>query len=484
MSTIDPRAPRATEVVIPPPDGLARPAGLVGKLLRIPTLESLHLREYRLLWLGQGGNSMGMWMDQIARGWLMYELTDSTVQLGFITALRAIPLLLLSPVAGALADRYDRKRQLMVALAFDGTSHAVMAALILSGLIEPWHVYATGAVTSVASVFEQPARQAMVATAVDRRRLTNAIGLDSMVFNVSRSTGPALAGALIALAGTGASYVAQASFYLLAVLMTMQLRPPSPVMLSHSGRAAAPEPGDGVAERHPAGAGHGRSAVASPRPGGGEPKHTAARPAGDAPRPSLVSSTLDGWRYVLTHATVRSAMLVMLLTSLLAAPFTTLLPVFARDILDAGPRGQGLLLSAMGIGALGSAIAIATLGERLARGMLMLAGAFAYGLSVLAFAASGWLALSVALMVVAGAANVACNALVRTVVQGYSPREMGGRVLGALQQGMSLYTIGGLIAGALAAVWGAPWTVGVMAALCTVSALTLFVAIPSARAIR
>jgi MFS family permease len=146
-----------------------------------------------------------MWMDQIARGWLLYELTNSTVQLGFVTALRAVPLLLLSPVAGALADRYDRKTQLSVALAIDGSSHVLMAALIFSGLIEPWHVYATGAVTSVASVFEQPARQAMVANVVDRRRLTNAIGLDSMVFNVSRSTGPALAGALIALAGTGAA---------------------------------------------------------------------------------------------------------------------------------------------------------------------------------------------------------------------------------------------------------------------------------------
>src|SRR5262249_19873593 len=157
---------------------------------------------------------------------------------------------------------------------------------------------------------------------------------------------------------------------------------------------------------------------------------------------SLVGRTLEGWRYVVTHETVRTAILVMLLTALLAAPFTTLLPVFARDILAAGPRGQGILLSAMGIGALGSAITIATLGERLSRGMLMLGGAFAYGLSVALFAASGWFALSVALMVAAGASNVACNALVRTVVQGYSPRAMGGRGLGVLQHAMAPYTLG------------------------------------------
>jgi MFS family permease len=399
-------------------------------------------------------------MDHIARGWLIYELTDSTVELGLVTALRAAPLLVLSPLAGVLADRYDRKAQLIVAQVVDAAAHAFMATLIFSGLVQPWHVYATGAVTSVASVFQQPARQAMVANVVDRRSLTNAIGLDSMIFNVCRSTGPALAGLLIAFAGTGGSYTAQAAFYVIATLLTMQLRP--------VGQAASsrPAPGGAVEE------GAGRD---------GEAAH-----AGRGPRRghSLVGGTMEGWRYIASHETVRTAMLVMMLTSLLAAPFTTLLPVFARDILDAGPAGQGVLLSAMGIGALGSAVVIATLGERLSRGMLMLGGAAAYGLSVAAFAASGWFALSVALMIAAGACNVACHALVRTVVQGYSPHEMGGRVLGALQQGMALYTVGGLAAGGLAAVWGAPWAVGVMGAACTMSAIAMFLAIPSARSIR
>jgi MFS family permease len=403
---------------------------------------------------------MGLWMDQISRGWLMYELTDSTVQLGFVTALRALPLLLLSPVAGALADRYDRKVQLIVVLTVDVVSHALMAALIFSGLVEPWHVYATGAVTSIASVFQQPARQSMVANVVDRRRLTNAIGLDSMVFNVSRSTGPALAGALIALAGTGAAYLAQAVFYVLATLFTLQLRPLKSVRRSDSARAPAPGASDEAAGR-------------------GAPR-TEGPPRGH----SLLRGTLEGWRYVVTNETLWTAMLVMMLTSLLVMPFTTLLPVFARDILDAGARGQGILLSAMGVGALGSAITIATLGERLSRGVLMLGGAAVYGVTVVAFAASGWFPLSVALMALAGACNVACNALVRTVLQGYSPREMGGRVLGAFQQGMTLNTVGGLTAGALASVWGAPWAVGVMAALCTLGAIAMYLAIPSARAIR
>jgi MFS family permease len=437
---------------------------VLGRLLSIPTLESLRLREYRLLWLGQGGNSMGMWMDQVSRGWLMYELTDSALQLGFVAAIRAVPLLLLSPVAGILADRYDRKSQVIVAQAIDAASFALMAVLIFTGLIEPWHVYATGLVTAIVSVFQQPARQAMVADVVDRRRLTNAIGLDSMVFNVSRSTGPALAGILIALVGTWGAYAAQAAFYLYATLLTFQLRPLRTAAAVADAPRESPEPG---ARQDAPIRGHGVLARQGQARGG-----------------SLVGGTVDAWRYVATNETVRAAMLVFMLTSLLAVPFTTLLPVFARDILAAGPGGQGVLLSAMGIGALGSAVTIATLGERLPRGMLMLGGSIAYGLSLIALATSVWFGLSVAIMVITGVCNVACNALVRTVVQGYTPREMSGRVLGIIQQGHFLQTVGGMLAGALAAVWGAPWAVGTMAVLCVASGITMLIVFPRARSIR
>jgi MFS family permease len=397
-----------------------------------------------------------MWMDQIARGWLIYELTDSALQLGLVTAIRAIPLLFLSPLAGALADRYDRKRQIIAAQFIDGVFYAIMAVLIFTGQIEVWHVYATGIGTSLVSVFQQPARQAMVMQVVDRGRLTNAIGLDSMVFNVSRSTGPALAGILIALVGAGGSYAAQAALYFLATIWTIQLRPLPPITTSeaggsfparHGGNGAVPDSGR-----------HGR-------------------------RHSLAGSTIESWRYVVDNETVRTAMLITMLTALLAVPFTTLLPVFARDLLEVGPEGQGVLLSAMGIGALFSAILIATLGARLPRGILMLSGAAAYGLCVVAFAASTWFPLSVALMIFAGVCNVACHALVRTVIQGHSPPEMGGRVMGLFQQTHVLQTLGSLAAGGLASVWGAPWAVAVMAGSCVLGALALYLT-TNARSIR
>ena len=409
-------------------------------MTQLRALTSLQYRDYRLLWFGHIFTSMAFWMDQVSRGWLIYELTDSTVQLGLVRGVQAIPILLLSPIAGSAADRYSRRTQILVAQIIDGLMFALLAILIFTGQIQPWHVYVTAFAMACVQTFQQPARAAIIGDVVPREGLTNAIGLNSIIFNVARSTGPALAGVLIVAVGTGGAFGTQAVFYILATYWTLRLRTP----------AAWGSGGGG---------GHGHSE-------------------------SFSRSIVEGWKFSWRNLEVRTALLVVMFASLFIVPFTTLLPVFARDILNVGASGQGFLLTAMGIGALGSAIGIATLGERLSRGVLMLGGAAAYGITVVAFAASGWFPLSVALMAVAGACNVACNALVRTVIQGYSPREMGGRVLGAFQQGMTLNTVGGLAVGALAAVWGAPWAVAIMAALGTFGAITMFLMIPGARSIR
>jgi MFS family permease len=164
-------------------------------------------------------------MDQVARGWLLYELTNSPVQLGLVQGVQAIPILVLSPVAGSLADRYPRKQQVVVAQVLVGFMYVVLALLILTGRIRPWHVDATAFVRAIVQTFHQPARAAMVADAVPPHHLTNAIGLNSLGYNVARSTGPALAGILIATHGTASCYAVQVGFYLLAVVWTLWLHP-------------------------------------------------------------------------------------------------------------------------------------------------------------------------------------------------------------------------------------------------------------------
>jgi MFS family permease len=409
-------------------------------LLQLRALASLQYRDFRLLWFGHIFTSMAFWMDQVSRGWLIYELTDSTVQLGLVRGVQAIPILLLSPVAGSAADRYSRKTQILIAQVIDGAMFAALAVLIVSGQIQPWHVYVTAFGMAVVQTFQQPARAAIVSDVVPTKNLTNAIGLSSIIFNVARSTGPALAGVLIASLGTGGAYATQAVFYVLATFWTLRL--------------GAIEPGSGGS--------HGRA------------QHAV----------SFGRSIVEGWKFSWQNEIVRTALLITMFASLFIVPFTTLLPVFARDILSVGATGQGLLLTAMGVGALGSAVMIATFGDRMPRGLFMLGGVALYGLSVVAFAASPWFQLSMMLMLVVGFANVCSHALVQTVIQTYSPAEFRGRAIALFHMGQVVMTLGSMVIGSLAALCGTQWAVVLMSAAGALAMLAIHVALPRAWQIR
>ena len=203
-----------------------------------------------------------------------------------------------------------------------------------------------------------------------------------------------------------------------------------------------------------------------------------------AQQTSLRQSVVEGWKFSWQNETVRAALLVTMLASLFVVPFVTLLPVFARDILRVGATGQGLLLTAMGIGALASGVVIAGFGDRMPRGMFMLGGVAVYGLSLIAFAASPWLSLSMALMVIIGFTNVCSHALVYTVIQTYSPPEMRGRTMAIFQLGQVVMTIGSIIIGALAAWWGTAWAVTVMGIAGALAMLLVHITLPRAWAIR
>ena len=383
---------------------------------------------------------MAFWMDQVSRGWLIYELTDSTVQLGLVRGVQAIPILLLSPIAGSAADRYSRRTQILVAQIIDGVMFALLAILIFTGQIQPWHVYVTAFAMACVQTFQQPARAAIIGDVVPREGLTNAIGLNSIIFNVARSTGPALAGVLIVAVGTGGAFGTQAVFYILATYWTLRLRTPA---ASGSG----------------GGAGHGHSE-------------------------SFARSIVEGWKFSWRNLEVRTALLVVMFASLLIVPFTTLLPVFARDILDVGASGQGFLLTAMGIGALGSAMMIATFGDRMPRGLFMLGGVALYGVSVVAFAASPWFHLSMVLMVVVGFANVCSHALVQTVIQSYAPAEFRGRAIALFHMSQVVMTVGSMAIGSLAAVSGTEWAVVLMSTAGVLAMLVIHFVLPRAWSIR
>jgi len=402
-------------------------------------LEGLRFREYRLLWAGFVFMAMGFAMDQVARGWLIYELTNSPVQLGLVRGVQAIPILFLSPIAGSMADRYSRKILSLVGLAVEGLMYAVLAVLIISGSIQPWHVYVTSFGAAVVQTFQHPAGLSMIADAVPKQNLTNAIALSSVAFSVSRSIAPALAGYLIAKFGTGGSYVVQAVLYLLAVCMTLFLR---------------------IGRGSPAGF------------------------QGQAKKEAFSQSIVTGWRFSWRNDKVRAGLLVVMLASLFITPFTTLLPVFARDILRVGVTGQGLLLTGMGLGTLCGAVFIASFGDRLPRGMLMLVGSAMYGINIVGFAVSPWFKLTFTLMVFSGLLHASSQTLVQTIVQTYSPSEYRGRVMAVFVQHRVMITVGSMLLGFMASLWGAQWTLVLMGVAGTGAVLLISVILRSAWQIR
>jgi len=368
----------------------------------------------------------------------MYELTNSPVQLGLVHGVQAIPILVVSPLAGSVADRYPRKRLVAVAQGLAALLYTVLALLIVTHRIQPWHVYATAFAMAIVQAVHQPTRAAMVADAVPPHHLINAIGLSSIGFNVARSIGPALAGALIATLGTASCYVVQTVGYVLAIVSTLWLR--STPTLATSGHGAPPT--------------------------------------------SFGQSIVEGWTFSWRNQVVRTGLLITMCAALFIMPFTTLLPVFARDLLGVGATGQGLLLTAMGIGAMISAVLIASLGDRLPRGLIMLGGVTFYGLSVTAFAASPWFQLSLGLMTIVGLAHVTSWALVQTVIQTYSPSALRGRTMAIFHMTQVVLTLGGMLIGILASLWGARWAVTSMSIAGVLSMIAIYVALPRARLIR
>ena len=411
---------------------------LLAALIRYRAFGALRYRQFRLLTCVQIFSNMGTWMEEVTRGWLIYVLTDSVFQLGLVRGVQLIPLLLLSPLAGSAADRYSRKKLLLVSQTVSVVAFAAMAVLIFTDLIRPWHVYLAAVVAGAAQVFQQPARSALVSDTVPLEFLTNAIGLNSLVFNMARICGPALAGALIAGLGTGGAYAVQALCLLLATLWTVQLRP----------------------QEH--------DAVATDQ----------------SQRVSFGQSILEGWRFGWRSAPVRAGLLCTLIVSLLIAPFTTLLPVFARDLFGVGATGQGFMLTAMGVGALISSGLIAFIGHKMTRGQVMLDSSMIYGVIVVAFAFSPWFPLSLVLMAVAGFFHVHANALVHTVIQSHSPPELRGRTMALFNMTQLLSTAGGMLLGMVAVWLGPRGAVACMGLAGSLAIVALIWALPHARRIK
>ncbi|MGN6484399.1 MAG: MFS transporter [Thermomicrobiales bacterium] len=368
---------------------------------------------FRLLIAGSLLSSSAFWMYQVAVGWLALELTDSALFVGLAGFAGGIPMLVLSIPAGVIIDRYDRRTVLLVAQSVVMAVSAVFAALVWFDLIHPWTMLLLVTLYGTVMSFNFPTRAAMVAAIVRRDDLANAVALNAATQNATRVIGPWLAGVLIAVTGTAETFVLAAVFQFLALLTTRAM----PAMAAASGRG-------GVA------------------PGARKPKGWEALTV--------------GVRIVAGSPYLTGLIVLSLAPTIFVMPYINLMPVFARDVLDLGSTGLGVLLAATGLGTVGGALSVARAGRMQMMPGIQLLMALAFTVGVIGFALSRSLWLALPLLFVAGWASAAFLAINQTAVQMSVDDDIRGRVLSVSLLIWGMLPIGQLAVGALAGRIGTP----------------------------
>jgi MFS family permease len=356
--------------------------------------------------MGQLVSLIGTWMQSVAQSWLVYRLTGSSVLLGTVGFAAQIPVFVLAPLGGLVADRYDRRKIVIATQAISMTLASILATLTFTGAIQVWHVMAIASTLGVVNAFDIPARQSFVPELVERADLPNAIALNSSMFNSARVVGPALAGVLVGAIGEAWCFAGNAASYIavIAGLLSMRVRPFAPR------------------------------------------EHTPA-----------LSHLTEGFRFIWTTRPIRVVLTLLGVMSIVGMPYTVLMPVFAREILHGGPSSLGALMASTGLGALTGALVLA--GRKGFRGLGRLIGiaASCFGVSLFAFSFSRSLPLSLCLLFPVGLSMILQMASSNTLIQAMVPDRLRGRVMAVYSMMfMGMAPIGALSAGTAAAWIGAP----------------------------
>jgi len=432
----------------------ARAGRLLGR-----TFRALRHRNYRLWFVGQSISLIGTWMQTVAQQVLVYRLTGSATALGLVNLMALLPLVPFSLWGGAVADRLPKRSVVLGAQGVMMVQAFLLAFLTWSGHIRIVHVYLLAFILGAANAVDMPARQAMIVELVEGKDdLTNAIGLNSAMFNMARAVGPAIAGTLVATTGEATAFFINALTFLAVIASLLAMRD-------------LPRFGD---------------SEESVRGG---------------------AYLWQGLRFALQQPVARLLIALVALSAFLSMPYTTLMPVFAQDILYAsarpfiarlcdGPRAVfscrapealplGLLLTAVGIGAVLAALFVASLPSQTRRGWWLTLGSIGFPAGLILFAFSRSFLLSLGLMFLVGFFFVLQNALANTLLQIHTPDAYRGRVMAVYSmttQGMM--RLGGLQAGIMADYWGAPLAIGLGAGISLAFSLVLTYARPTLRRLR
>ncbi len=401
----------------------------------ITPFHALRHRNFRLFFFGQGTSLVGTWMQNIAQGWLVLELTNSPFYVGLVSALGSLPILLVSLPAGVFVDRVNKHRLIVLTQTLSLLQALVLAILLWTHAIALWQVAIIAVFLGTVNAFDTPARQAFMIELVSRDDLTNAIALNSSAFNTARVVGPSIAGLLISAVGLAWCYFINAVSYIAVIwgLLAMKLPP-----------FVRPE-----------------------RPGGGWEQFR------------------EGARFVRSDRRVLALVAMMAVISVFGFPYLVLMPVFARDVLKVGASGLGFLSASVGVGAVAAALALAAFGPHVRKGALLIWTGPIFGIALAAFAATRWFPLALATIAVAGGAMILNNAVTNTLLQTLAPDALRGRVMGFYAfVFLGMAPFGALQAGWLAEQIGAPATVAIGGAVCALASLIIWRRVPEVPLLR
>lgn len=395
---------------------------------------SLKHRNYRLFFSGQSVSLIGTWLTRVATSWLTYRLTRSALLLGIVSFASLMPTFFVAPLAGVLADRWNKHKVLIATQVAAALQSAALAVLTLSGRITIWHIIALSVVQGLINAFDVPVRQSLLIEMIDDRRdLPNAIALNSSMFNMARLVGPSFAGILIAAVGEGGCFAIDAVSYL-AVIGTLLM-----MSLPHTARTREPEA-------------------------------------------HVLHELREGFRYAARSRAIVSVLVFLALVSFTGMPYMTLLPMIVTERLSGDARLLGYLTAASGLGALAGALFLASRKSVLGLGRIVLASALTFGIGLIAFGFSRSIWLSMPLMLFTGLGMMVQMAASNTILQSIVDEGKRGRIMSLfLMAYTGMMPFGGLFGGFLADRIGAALTLAIGGAVCCIGGLVFVRSLPEIR---
>lgn len=348
---------------------------------RLSMFQALRHRNYRLYFGGQAVSLIGTWMQSVAQGWLVLRLTDSPFYLGLVSVAASVPVFLFSLHAGVVADRFSKSKLLIFTQTVSMLLAFILAFLTYTGMVQVWHILVLAFLLGASNSLDGPTRQAFVIEMVGREDLLNAIALNSMMFNLARTVGPAVAGVVVAEVGEAAAFLGNGLSFLAVIVSLFVIH----LSLTHSVK----------------------------------------------PRTETAGEIREGLAFIWAEPRIRLLLSIASSLCFFGFSFVALLPVYARDVFHSGPKGFGILSSASGIGALLGALLLARTGHYINRGKMLSAAALIYPIAIMILSYSTWFDFGILLMGIAGACGIVTLALINTTIQTLAPDNLRGRVMSA-----------------------------------------------------